>query len=418
MTVLVPVFHGKPRKAPPYPKRAAIPLKPRSSDQRYIVLGRLELLSCCYAACGCDSSNIYSTRGKCSSCQQLKWASRYLSRKMLRISFKEKIPTLSARGSYSAVLVKPPNSEIVAITGEQNAAIVHQHKWRGHHPLAPGATILLQEPDGEGELHFQVLEHPTNHPEMCVCILPWGHDLPQRRVALLSNQLQDRGVKVTDDHLQATHLVISRQLKDLETLANHLRCEESDLRSHLDEKRVQCVKPSWLVKCPNKPKSVDFWSGYVSRSLHNRAGPVHQICQRDHSNVVKRVTSTYTKRNNQWIAEVFVTLSKAYEKAPLFPEEQWKALQFHRLAGRLQCLDFEVSGTRDDFAKLKRIPGIGGSTLSMIQEILATGTLSRLQEFKTNPDRVAIRNLSGIHGIGKVTVSTDVPGELSTLPSS
>jgi DNA polymerase/3'-5' exonuclease PolX len=91
-----------------------------------------------------------------------------------------------------------------------------------------------------------------------------------------------------------------------------------------------------------------------------------------------------------------------YEQSPYSPDDELKARQFHLIAGRLQKIDVEI--TKDTpLRAIRQIPIIGLSTAFMIEEIVETGRLRRLEEFRRDPIRIAMRNLTAIWGVGRVT---------------
>jgi DNA polymerase/3'-5' exonuclease PolX len=54
---------------------------------------------------------------------------------------------------------------------------------------------------------------------------------------------------------------------------------------------------------------------------------------------------------------------------------------------------------------LKEIPGISNSTIAMIVEYLRTGTIGIIDRLQRDPMRIAMKNIMGIWGIGRATVS-------------
>jgi DNA polymerase/3'-5' exonuclease PolX len=112
------------------------------------------------------------------------------------------------------------------------------------------------------------------------------------------------------------------------------------------------------------------------------------------------------ERPNSKLAECFRKLSKSYQSSPVFPEDVWKAYHFHKIAGRLLSLDFDVvSETNFTMKCLKEIPGISNSTIAMIDEYLGTGTIGRIDRLQRDPMRIAMKNIMGIWGIGRATES-------------
>jgi DNA polymerase/3'-5' exonuclease PolX len=106
------------------------------------------------------------------------------------------------------------------------------------------------------------------------------------------------------------------------------------------------------------------------------------------------------------LARVFKELGNLHQECPLLPVDTWKAYCFRVVAGRIQNLDFEIS--HDTLDRLRRIKGIGASSADKAREYLETGNLSRIKEIKTDPRRIAMKQMMDIWGVGRIKVSTVV----------
>jgi hypothetical protein len=387
-------------------KHSAIPILTGRNGS--VEIGRLELLSSYYATCGC-TENMFSTKNKCISCQEMKWCSRFLSRKMMRFSFSENENAsppkfsmkLSIRGRFSSVLVRQRHEDdFSSFDFDGNERFQCPDEWRGFQDIRPGTRLCILEPEGEGRLEFEVFDGESN--SMAVYIAPFGQDLPGRRIKLLQNRLKEKGISLVENYLHATHLVVSRFVKDLKHLALHLESTHIDLQRHFDRQNAKCLIPQWILHLSDDKSFHYHWAGYsrrVSKGGHDTD---------DISPPNNLLIYTRNPRRNAFLVEELLRLSKAYEKASLFEEEQWKALQFHKLAGRLQCLDFEIN--QDNFSKsvaaLRKIPGIGNSVIAVVEDILVSGSSRRAEYLENDPARVAIGSLKCVHGIGRVQVST------------
>jgi len=102
------------------------------------------------------------------------------------------------------------------------------------------------------------------------------------------------------------------------------------------------------------------------------------------------------------VSEFFLKLSKIYEQSPYLPSDGIKARQYHLIAGRLQKIGFDILPHTTN-RELKEIPFVGVSTAPMIQEILRTNRLRRLEHLRTDPIRIAMRDLMAIWGVGRAT---------------
>ncbi len=332
------------------------------------------------------------------SCQQMKWCTRFISRKMLRFSCRAQESGsvyLSVRGRYSSVMVKNKDeSEYFLLPFHDDCDLIPVDAWRGCHRLDQGMRICFVGPDELGRLEFEVF---YQKPTMNVYIVPFGQDLPKRRIKLLEKKLQEKHIPIVLDYQQATHLVVSRSFRDVQHLAMQMGSSFEELQLHLDQNDVQCLLPQWVLYLNDSQTFAYHWAGYsrVARKKHNR--PL----------ALKQISGVRNAKRNEGLVNQLLALSKAYESASLFEEEQWRALQFHKLAGRLQCLDFDV--TKDNFSKtqpkLRGIAGFGNSALAVVEDVLFNGSCRRVEYLEKDPARVAVGSLMRVHGIGRVQVS-------------
>jgi Holliday junction resolvasome RuvABC DNA-binding subunit len=70
-------------------------------------------------------------------------------------------------------------------------------------------------------------------------------------------------------------------------------------------------------------------------------------------------------------------------------------------------LDFEITNDRPCFERLLKVSGIGERTVAKIHEYFERGTFDRIVEFKKDPQRVAMKVMMGIWGVGEKTVRPD-----------
>jgi len=107
--------------------------------------------------------------------------------------------------------------------------------------------------------------------------------------------------------------------------------------------------------------------------------------------------------NNVALADALKELSKLHQKMPLNDDDTWKAYALDKIAGRIRLLNFQVTLERESQELLKHLPGIGLGTIEKINEFLRTGQLSRTREFQNDPDRVAMKHMMAIWGVGRST---------------
>jgi hypothetical protein len=267
------------------PLRNGLPLSSKNSsngaiavlNRGHTIVGRLELMSSLYAACGCHNK-IFSTKQKCDECQSVnQWALVALSRQMLRI---RKGNLLSIRGGHAFVVISGPTGQYstVSCSNEEIHVTKQPNEWRGEQQISPGMTISVRELDGEGRLDFvvaanvpeelpfrnrstdkesreaelQVGEYDSsavakvddealdkNTAIACgeegiyVYFCPLGQDLSRHRLGILSKEAALRGASVVSDYLKATHIVISKQVGSLEAVADYLGEPKEKLDQHL-----------------------------------------------------------------------------------------------------------------------------------------------------------------------------------------
>eukprot|EP00536_Pseudo-nitzschia_multiseries_P000551 jgi/Psemu1/179115/e_gw1.7.155.1 len=114
-----------------------------------------------------------------------------------------------------------------------------------------------------------------------------------------------------------------------------------------------------------------------------------------------------TRRQNRFprnilAAEAFKILANLQQSMPLLAGDEWRAYSFRIVAGRLLELDFEVNGDDDTQQRLKSIKGFGDSVCEKIQECIKFGTIKRINEFKSDERRQAMKAMTDIWGVGPV----------------
>jgi DNA polymerase/3'-5' exonuclease PolX len=135
---------------------------------------------------------------------------------------------------------------------------------------------------------------------------------------------------------------------------------------------------------------------------------------------------------NKALSDLFLRLSKLLQSAPWNGmEDTWKSYSFNNIAGRLRSLDFEVivggSISPANGKKLKNVKGIGASTLAIIQEFAeklddddcngssAAQEIERVRYLENDENRVAMRVMMDIHGVGPVKAKQLVEAGYKTI---
>eukprot|EP00536_Pseudo-nitzschia_multiseries_P000545 jgi/Psemu1/282410/fgenesh1_pg.7_\ len=260
-----------------------------------------------------------------------------------------------------------------------------------------------------------------------VWFCPRGQDMPRKRIDILTNRLlssingDNDNVKPSSVHaihvqvvarcFDATHWIVSERVVDLASIARAIPGSDAtaeSLQNFLDENDVECLKPSWFdslassapwsksskLDILSRPSAKDRWYGYISKVKKRR--------RNSYNEPFSKRQSVHQPLRNLGISQFFLKLSKTYEQTPYLPGDKLKARQYHLIAGRLQKIGFDIPPHITN-RELKKIPFVGVSTAHMIQEILQTNRLRRLEHLQTDPIRIAMRDLMAIWGIGRAT---------------
>lgn len=227
-------------------------------------------------------------------------------------------------------------------------------------------------------------------------LVPLGLDLSSVRRTLLAQKAHAFGMRVVQNVFEANTIVVSQQVTSLNEVSQILNVDEHQLRNYIEKNDVSCVIPSWLASAKRAS-----WDDDAPPSLmHVWHGDVHKR-RRISSDPVREKQPLRYKRNLE-IAEVFKTLSGLHQSCPLLEVDPWKAYMFRIVSGRIMNLDFEISRDPETLRRLSGIIGIGTGSMNKIKEYLETGTLTRIREFETDPQRVAMKKLMDIWGVGRV----------------
>ena len=219
--------------------------------------------------------------------------------------------------------------------------------------------------------------------------------------------------------LKAKYIVISESIRSLAVVARKIRVEEEYLVQYFQNNvDVRCILPSWADHCISSkkclviPSRVYYWCHSPSTpstpNTPKRGAITQELMSRQKMNAVgDDIIQTRRKvfQRNVQAAEAFKTLSNLHQEMSLLPTDTWKSYTFRIVAGRLLELEFEVSNDEATQQKLRSIKGFGKSVCEKIQECIECGTISRIQEFQSDPQRQAMKNLKDIWGVGTVRAS-------------
>ena len=217
-----------------------------------------------------------------------------------------------------------------------------------------------------------------------------------------------------------THFIVSNNpLLSPDSIASALGFKNpADLLDFVRDHNIVTVKKSWASLKTNKPYS----KTPPSVSLDQFYMPLYHFGSSPNGRkkrkveAKRRIQTTESKQNNDvpqrnlGISQLFEELAKAYREAPMDSTDPWRSYSFQMIAGRVRHLDFDISlDTLDD---LRRIEGIGSSTLEIIHEYLekaeddreagstSSGGATRLIRIQQDPERKAFREMIQIWGVG------------------
>ena len=133
-------------------------------------------------------------------------------------------------------------------------------------------------------------------------------------------------------------------------------------------------------------------------------------------------------------------LSKLMRESAISNIDEWRSYSYMKASGRLKYLDFDVTNHPDVWKRLKHINGFGKSIIDKLKEYLLTGKCERMTQLQQDPgkytyftmtfdrnqfvtnfflflnllylptERIAVRKMTHIWGIGRKKVSTSLQG--------
>ena len=240
------------------------------------------------------------------------------------------------------------------------------------------------------------------------------------------------GATILDDIWKAKYIVVSESIRSLAIVAKRMRVKEELLIRHFENNTdIRCIVPSWADHCissakcrvPSRiyawchsPASPNVATKEISRKRNRDQSDNHSKLQAiaqdsgSRKRLIDSVGDTIQTRRkcfsrNIQVAEAFKNLANLHQSMSLIPSDAWKSYSFRIVAGRLLELDFEISNDEETQQRLRSIKGFGKSVCEKIQEYIEHGTISRIEEFQSDPQRQAMKNLKDIWGVGIVRAS-------------
>ena len=139
----------------------------------------------------------------------------------------------------------------------------------------------------------------------------------------------------------------------------------------------------------------------IGRLIRRREGLQEE---RGNRGIVSAMRGVAPKRNGA-LAAMFDEMADLQKQSPLEKIDEWRAYTYTMVAGRLRHLDFEVTSNADVLGSVRGIRGFGSGVMTKIKQFLATGSCDKLKTLRTDPARVAVRELTNIWGVGPKTAS-------------
>lgn len=272
-----------------------------------------------------------------------------------------------------------------------------------------------------------------------VYVLAYGQDLSLRRRRTIERDLGKLGAKIWSDIdtsnicMDDLHvMMISETVTSLAAIVPHIKkmkhwrmyrtsrrkntsniADDVLLHQYLHEFNFWCVYPRWANDCLASmslllpPPPDDSWP-YLPNSTNDDPKKRKRVTedinigdsQGSHgSTKISRRTKPSFRLNNE-VAASFKELSVLHQEMAVSNDDNWKAYSLRICASRLERLDFEVATDTETLHRLRRIKGFGDGTIDKIMQYLTEGKLRRIEEFKSDPDRLAIQRFTNIWGVG------------------
>mmetsp|Transcript_44795 Transcript_44795/g.108695 ORF Transcript_44795/g.108695 Transcript_44795/m.108695 type:complete len:511 (-) Transcript_44795:66-1598(-) len=187
------------------------------------------------------------------------------------------------------------------------------------------------------------------------------------------------------------------------------------LQQYLHEFNVYCVYSSWADSCVKSkslllpPPQEDVWpylpeiSTKENTKKRDREYDGRDVASTSQDSLGSSQGSKRSKRylpKNVELAAQFKELSVLHRSMAMAENDKWKAYSLGVCASRLLRLGFEVNDDPDTIRRLENIKGFGKGTIDKIKQYLEEGKLRRIEEFKKDPERLAIQRFTDIWGVG------------------
>ncbi|GKY97659.1 hypothetical protein MPSEU_000724200 [Mayamaea pseudoterrestris] len=176
-----------------------------------------------------------------------------------------------------------------------------------------------------------------------------------------------------------------------------------DLHQYMEQHGVVLARLKWVMKADDLERFGPVTGDETYRlALHSRKSLSKQPEAGVESPHKRQrgipLDSQITERKNSDLADLFTELSELYRDAPMDDQDLWRAYTFNKAASVMRHLTFDV--TFENVDDLKDQYGLKGSCVDIAKEYVTTGGCLRRQSLIADRDRAAIRDFTGIWGVG------------------
>jgi DNA polymerase/3'-5' exonuclease PolX len=245
-------------------------------------------------------------------------------------------------------------------------------------------------------------DHPLR-PPFRVMFVKLGYSCSTQVLPFKVKQAKTKGAIVVDSlEENPTHLLIDSKVT-AEKLAEKLNFGKRGipkLIKYLEEHDIETVKMDWL-EGPDRlknPKMDQLWTGLAFH--RNKAGVKRKLAlpSKPKPGSSNRVLHSFA--SNDAISLMFHKLAKLHQECALRHNDEFRALTNNLISGRVKFLDFEI--TPDNLDRVKKIKGIGESSVGKLKEFFdrRDGSCNRIEEFEKDEQRMAVRTMKNIWGVG------------------
>jgi DNA polymerase/3'-5' exonuclease PolX len=227
----------------------------------------------------------------------------------------------------------------------------------------------------------------------------------------LKERARKRGAHVLDQWdrtMPPNYLIVSNYKVSVLSIVTALGFDSQDeLELFLGEHAICCVKRSW-VSWGGSGK--DMYPPFMKpdfKHVYVEIKPRRAIVIAEYGPAKRQRVDDRADRQrfpiNEELSDIFLQISKIYQKGQLDNDEDWKSYTFHKIAGRIRRMPFEITDEPEIWKRLAKTKGLGDSSIDVIRDYIENGGSSRLNNLQACPKRRAVMQFMGIFDVGRVT---------------